>query len=354
MFLPISGIDRATPASSEKRYSQTEQGSGDRLVWMDTLRGSAILLVILLHASLMTELFDKAPWEPLVHLNRLFSPYRMALLMLLSGMLLAHSLCRPLLEYTLRKVATLLYPYLIWTAAYGFIVHPAGVTAPILWIGGTYLWFILFLFSYYMIAVLVARIPTSIILVLSFSLSLISPDGTKYMENYLYLMGFFFLGHYLSSRQMILSNFTSPRALIWAVPISIGFSLVSVATGGINYKVEYLIPALAGTIVLIALAQRISRTGWSEELNFIGRNSVVFFVIHYPAIYIFMALFLWLGMDSAMALTGSAFAGSMCICWTAAQLRERLAFSEYLYSFPIKGILSSMERVGLFLRTERH
>src|SRR3546814_4643802 len=69
--------------------------------------------------------------------------------------------------YLVRKVATLLYPYMLWTLIYGAIDPGKSLTSPYLWIGASYLWFIGFLFTYFVIALLTVRIPAGAIVVVA-------------------------------------------------------------------------------------------------------------------------------------------------------------------------------------------
>ncbi|MGY1773487.1 acyltransferase family protein [Blastococcus sp. SYSU D00813] len=84
-----------------------------RIAWLDTARGIAILLVILYHAILFTQSLelDVGPWATS---NRFLSVLRMPLFFLISGFLVAKALDRP--PATARpKVGGWLWVYLIWS-----------------------------------------------------------------------------------------------------------------------------------------------------------------------------------------------------------------------------------------------
>jgi fucose 4-O-acetylase-like acetyltransferase len=81
--------------------------------WIDVLRGLAILLIISLHASVIIELFGRKAWAPAVKFNDLFAPYRMPLLMLLSGLLVEDSLRKGPLLYFEGKFRNIAYPYIL-------------------------------------------------------------------------------------------------------------------------------------------------------------------------------------------------------------------------------------------------
>ena len=75
-----------------------------RLLWMDRLRGVAIVAVIVLHAELSAR-GASGQELPLVHtLNGALAPYRMPMLVALSGMLLTPALGKPWRTYLSGKV----------------------------------------------------------------------------------------------------------------------------------------------------------------------------------------------------------------------------------------------------------
>ena len=79
---------------------------GARFAWMDLLRGSAIFMLILYHASAIASLYGRDLPRWLVIFNEFFLPFRMPTLMFLSGMLLSGSLRKPLVQYYWGKPST--------------------------------------------------------------------------------------------------------------------------------------------------------------------------------------------------------------------------------------------------------
>ena len=246
------------------------------------------------------------------------------------------ALRKPPLEYTLRKVGSLLWPYMLWTGIYGALVHKEGVRHLSLWAGSSYLWFMLFLFSFFVAAPLLRRVPLLLVVVASFAVSMAAPDGTKYLERYFFLMGFFFIGALLQQRPAWLDTLASSKVVAPAAVLAIALSVGSTLTGGINYDARYAVPTLAGIAVLIALAKKSSAAAWSRGLRFVGRNSVVYFVVHYPVMYGTMSLALWLGYrDQPALIYFCALAAGVLVSHLMAALRERAPFTEVLYSLPL-------------------
>ena len=70
-----------------------------RIEWMDSLRGIAILLLLFWHAFAIPDLLGTPMPDWLRNINNAFLPFRMPMLMFLSGMLLEKSLRKPLPTY---------------------------------------------------------------------------------------------------------------------------------------------------------------------------------------------------------------------------------------------------------------
>jgi fucose 4-O-acetylase-like acetyltransferase len=88
-----------------------------RTGWIDSLRGIAVLLVVLTHVFSL--LFNDGLIPPEVQfvfaLDLFFSPYRMPLLMFLSGFFVAGSFQKGPKKYFSGKTRYVVWPYLIWT-----------------------------------------------------------------------------------------------------------------------------------------------------------------------------------------------------------------------------------------------
>ncbi len=125
---------------------------------MDRLRGAAILAVLVLHAELSAR---GATGEtlPAVHaVNGWLAPYRMPLLVALSGVLLTPALGKPWWDYLSGKLRHLLWPYLVWvTLDTAYAAARAGglgwdYVARLAYDPRTYLWFLAYLFVFYLVS----------------------------------------------------------------------------------------------------------------------------------------------------------------------------------------------------------
>ena len=271
--------------------------------WMDLLRGTAVLLVVFLHAAI-TQGFDDTP-TPVWWINSAVEPYRLPLLVFASGLILHRSLSRPGGEFTARKARTLLWPWLIWTAV--VVATPLyGGVGVLWWIGGTHTWFLTALFLLYMTALISKKIhPLAVALVFAIALSAarFAPQGdgllAAYTTDLLRLGIFFFLGaglrHYVIDRQM------PARLIAVLAAVAAVWAAYSVTTNG-PPDWPLIGPAIstAGILALCWIAQLVPRTAAARLVEWFGKHSIVVYVVHWPVQlmlgYIAPDLDGWLGL----------------------------------------------------------
>lgn len=259
-----------------------------RHTWMDTVRGGSILLIILLHAvALPVIMVGIVPPQWVNDVNTFFVPFRMPSLMLLSGMLLERALRKPLGAYYLGKVRTLVWPYLIWVSIYWFAVDQEEWKSWEGWIATSWLWFIFYLFFYYAAAPLLRRVPPLLVFTACWLGSVFAPNGG--WTDLLFYAGFFFAGHAIWTSRSRLQRLDTARVALIAGAIGLGFSIVHLAEAHgrvlpLPLYREWLVYVpftLSGILAIIYVARRLPDSS-TAALRFLGRDSVVFYVVHYP------------------------------------------------------------------------
>lgn len=298
------------------------------MTWMDTLRGVAILLVLVLHASalsLMLSGVDGPLW--LQVLNSAVLPYRMQVLMVLSGMLLGASLSKPPGRYVLGKVRALVWPYLIWCVVYWVAVGQSTVPRWHDWVALSWLWYIFFIATYFAIAPTLVRVPTWIPPLLFWTVSAIvsDPDWT----NYFLYAGYFFAGHAAWSYRGLIARAYRPWmgavALVATVALSVGYVAQDFGvTFLIALRREELLYAplnLLGIAGLIMLVRRLP-DGGTRYLRYVGRNSVVFYLSHYPAQIVVTNALTQAGISDWRAHVGGGLAVALAVGYALTALRR--------------------------------
>ncbi|GAA4529007.1 acyltransferase [Brachybacterium paraconglomeratum] len=311
--------------SDTTQAESTVLATGRRLGWMDTVRGTAILLLLLWHASAIPAFFETPMPDLIRSANAFFFPYRMPTLMLLSGMLLTRSLRKPLPAYYAGKIAMVLWPYLVWLiiAKIVFLDMP-GVPwwHWHAWYAASYLWFLFFIGVYYAAAPLLKRLPSWVPIALGAVAGAFLEQGST-EQRMGYFAIFFFAGSWIANTSGLVDRLARPRAaLLLAIP-AIAFGAASVIwTESLQFLVWGAPLSIAGALVLIAAFARPRIDGpITRGLQFLGRSSIVFYVSHFPIMALLSQSSLAEGSFLLLAtlnLAASVLLGSVLAVWKSA------------------------------------
>lgn len=326
---------RVTPNGRPARDVKNALDRHDRRIdWMDLLRGLSILLVVLHHSTqIVSARIDDLP-EALTFLSDFFAPFRMPMLMFLSGLLVAGSLKRPVGPYLWGKIRRIVWPIIVWTVIY---VTASGGSdyawyEPAFW--ATYLWFLQFITAYYVLALVTKWVPIWVLVVVPFvGAFLLAPDSIE--QRFLYLMPFFFLGALVERFWVQYASLLSTR---WAAILSV-IPLAVALYSGLVYPLWYhplaAVPAMLGILILVRLASVIPDARWLSPVRFTGRYSLIFYCVHYPVFAALGRLAERAGItDPVVGLVG-VFALTLLVCFGFAWVGRRLPFS-LLFELPTK------------------
>ncbi len=254
-----------------------------RYAWMDVLRGTAMFLLILFHSTAIVALYGEVLPRWLVVFNEVFLPFRMPTLMLLSGMLLAGSLRKPLPVYYWGKIKMIAYPYILWTVVhsvdYGL---PWPLYNPKAWIATGYLWYLFYIGVFYALAPLLRRVHPLIIVVAAWLGTI--PLSVPVQKRFLFLAGFFFLGSFIQNHRDAFERLVRSRLTFFVVPPAIAFALISAINGPYRYEGMFAVFSVAGTVGLARFAMACQHQSWTRLVRYVGRNSIIFYTTHFPII----------------------------------------------------------------------
>ena len=310
-----------------------------RAGYIDAARGFAILLILVGHAAVVpTESGIQSPalltgaWE-------FFKPFRIPLLFFLSGSMLPRSLRKGNRTYLYGKFKNVLWPLIVW-AIVRYIPdiysgHPfkfSDLIAP------GYLWFLSFLFWYYVLALALKKVPywvtATVLLVSSFLL-----DG--WADKFAFHAGFFFLGAAIVgvSPNFIFMKVAWVRSVCVVVAITAGtFSILSPG---------YDVPHLAFPAIMACIFAAIGVFQWLDEylsltfLRWVGRNSIVFYVSHMPAIAATMVLVTYIELVQGWAVWILCVSAALGIGVIGTLLRN-VTIVSLLFEFPRTKRISRM------------
>jgi len=300
---------------------------------VDVVRGFAIVALIYFHACYVP--FDKiglVPSEFAAAVNYGLAPFRMQTLMFLSGTLLARSLEKPVRDYYLGKVRKLYWPYLVWliplllSAGWqvfvGYYFYNPTLS---IFLGVGYLWFLAYLFGYYLIAPVFRSVHPAIPVLLAVGFCLAIGVGEDFY-NFFYYAIFFFAGN------LVVRLIASPGsiripwwvALLCLVPATVQ-AITTVTTEHSNAIEVAWIPAnLAGIVVALWCAQLIDRTPIASPFAWVGKNSVVFYLSHWPVIVVASLVLARFGLGEWAVPAG--FAAAIVVGSLLSRLRHVVPF----------------------------
>ena len=272
----------------ETTISSTTQ---TRIGWLDSLRGVAILLVVLLHAGEALRM-AVGPTPGLDQVNLFLEPFRMPVLMFLSGVLLPRSVAKPARAYFAGKVSLVAWPYLLWsliilTATGGLGV---GALAQIAYLSPTYLWYLWFILVFYAAAYPLRRVPPLAVAGASLAASVVLPEGGR-LATMTFLAAFFFFGAWCAQHAgMIERAIGRPWVLALAGASAVTVGVLASAGRDVLYQGEFAWGVVGALGVVCRLFPRLGTNRVTAALEFVGRYSIVFYVVHLGPIMGVLAL----------------------------------------------------------------
>lgn len=312
------------------------QGGSVRHTWMDLLRGTAIVLVIVWHAPAIPRLlgYEIPAWLLLV--NNGLLPFRMPTLMFLSGMLLDRSLAKGAGRYYSGKLRALVWPYLLWSALHLLTFDHrslAELVEPMRWFAVGYLWFLFFIMVYYLAAPLLVRLPDWLVPVGAAVASwwIDSPQ----LSQMAYFAIFFFVGRIASRHVDTLIQLASNRVVVTCgVVIAVGFGTASaLAPERLTYQAEFAPFALICVFVGVAGAKAVLLRWDLAALRSIGRSSIVYYVSHFPIMHAVTSGAIALGIENVVVVALVNAVAALLLGWCLAALKQTPPVS-WLFAAP--------------------
>ena len=272
--------------------------SRERLEWLDTARGMAVILVVLYHAVLFAESISDAggAWTLFISF---FQPLRLPLLFFVSGILSSASVGRSWGWVARNRAGTLLWCYAVWTAltfaVFGFVPYtrpdpPGRGVLPMLeslLLPHTGMWYLLSLAAMVLTARLLRCVPPWLVLSAALLVSvaagsdLLGPGLWWSWANTLSYALFFFLGLAFRAETIrLVSLHARPRtAILLAAAYVLGTSLAA-------YFGLHKIPGVATAISVLAVcasllaAAVVSGRSWAAWMTRIGAMTLPVYVTH--------------------------------------------------------------------------
>lgn len=314
-----------------------------RMLWMDALRGLAILAVIFDHgyARAVSKMGENVAAFEMVADG--LAPFRMATLMFLSGVLLPVSMRKSTRVFIEGKISGIAWPYIVWSfALIGLLTATASLSnyqpslldfARVFYDPPTYHWFLAYLFLYYLLALVIPeRFRGYLIPILLVGSGIAASE--EGITRFLYLFAFFLIGDLYARNQARLAEGVSrARTLIVCVGLSGAAALASVASVSVRYEAAWAPCVIAFIVCAKPVCERIAPTEAGRMLRYFGRTSIVFYVSHVLVMMVLSALLQRAGIASVAATVLTMFVLSVAV-GVALDRARSYAIISALFTFP--------------------
>ncbi|MCC2033592.1 acyltransferase [Microbacterium sp. BWT-G7] len=332
--------------------------SATRATWVDLMRGTAIVLVVVFHVVTVTEAYSGHTFTRLTGFLETVQGLRMPLLFFLSGLLVPRSLRKGSARYINGKVRLIAYPYVIWSlimvallAIGGYFlawdVSPLTSLLRIVYDPIEHLWFLAYLFLFYVIALLVSKTHAFVPVACSLVLYAIPMDGQ--WEVFWRFAVFFFVGVLAGRIPAAMDRMSGSFALNVLAVVSVGV-LTALPVLGVPVR----LPAAPWNVVvafwffvgLAGLVRMCQRAPILAPLAYVGRQSIVFYLAHWPIVLFSVRMLAdgtgmsaWSIVTTSLAVTA---AGTTALAFAS----ERVPAVRLLFEWPPRGTPASRpERV---------
>lgn len=109
-------------------------------------------------------------------------------------------------------------------------------------------------------------------------------DDGRY-KKFLYFGAFFFAGHFARKHWGTFEKLTKWNVAAYFAVGAFGFGILSAFMGiELAFRGEFAVFSLMGIIVAIAITKKSVGATWTAPVSFIGRNSLIYYVSHFPII----------------------------------------------------------------------
>ena len=294
------------------------------------MRGSAILAVVFYHAHVQVSVSLDTSLGLITTIDAALRPFRMPVLMILSGLLLPVSLMKSGLRYVQGKTSKIAWPYVFWSSANLVVLAAASSVRSetvsiatflkIFYAPPTYHWYLAYLFVFYLFALLLHRVAwlqNSSILIALVLASFVEGD----LRKLLYLWAFFAAGDFVARYWTHLEPFLTKKTVALLCAVAAVPAVIMSAQGtDLRYDPVWAFSVCASIFALLPVSQFLSNTRFGALLVSVGKQSIVYYVVHYLVITITFHILLRLGMENPFALffmTASValIAGAVLVRW---------------------------------------
>lgn len=303
-----------------------------RLDWIDVVRGSAVLLVILVHVMQRAELFTGHEFTRLGTASVVVTPLRLPAMFLLSGLFVPRSLAKGSVAHVAGKLRRVAWPYLLWSVlliavfdlnlrltgfGFGWDVFWRIFYAPI-----EHLWFLAYLLLYFLLAMLMRWIPAPYLLlgVIAASAIPVAGEWTRFWAH----AAFFFAGVVLAGHRDALDRaigrfWLSLALLIAALGLSMGHATHVLVLPEAPWNLPVVLMFIVG---LAGVVRPVASSRPFAPLRYVGVQSIAFYIVHWPVASVAAQGLTAFGL-TPWGVFGGALVAALVVSWGIAWAATR-------------------------------
>jgi fucose 4-O-acetylase-like acetyltransferase len=313
---------------------------------MDQVRGLAIVLVVAYHTKTVLGRFTPDVPDALGLAQELFEPFRMPLLVFLSGMLLNRSLARPAGAFVSGKLRRIAWPYLVWSVLFFTVAAKASPERLLLLAVDppNHLWYLYNLVLYYLLVLAAQWLRAPLRLVAPAALLASTAVDAYGPRRFLFLLAFFVAGHLVSMHGDRLGH----RGLWLTVctGVSAAGALANAAGIALKYEPAFAVVPAAGIALCLLLAPSHTEGPVAWLFGQVGRSSLVFYVAHYPVLWVVFTGLREVVVQAPLPMYAIGFVVALAAGAALVRLRSRWRLVDALFEFPPR----APDRVRLAVR----
>jgi fucose 4-O-acetylase-like acetyltransferase len=262
-----------------------------RSLLIDILRGLSIALVVLGHTD--EGMLHRFWWNGSMtgyRIKYFIYSFHMPAFFFVSGIFLCASVQkRGGWRFTIEKLRTMIYPYLLWALIYAPIpIYFSKVlrSAPMSWATfagavatGSYAWFLPTIFFTVMVGMLLRRVPMPLLFVLSALVSLYWPvTGLVFVDRGLNHLPFLVVGMWVGRSYEQIERVPAGVAAAGAAVLFVVILLIT-KSDYVFSRYFFLPLGLLGTLMLLLVSRVLARTPTARLLAWAGSGSIGIFLL---------------------------------------------------------------------------
>jgi uncharacterized membrane protein YcfT len=324
--------------------SAPAQSAASRIDWVDYAKGICIVMVVMMHSVLGTEL--AAGQTGFMHLLVAFAkPFRMPDFFLISGLFLSAVIDRDWRIYLDRKVVHFAYFYLLWvTIQFGFKAPSFAAEQGWAHVGALYLesfiepfgtlWFIYLLPIFFVVTKATRKMPSLAIWGVAAALETAHiATGWTVIDEFAARFVYFYSGYLFAAHVFALSDHARARPRLALAGLA-AWALVNAAIvygGGSEWLVISLALGFCGACAIVVMGTLLARMRWLNFLRFCGEHSIVIYLAFFLPMATTRTLLLKFGWvhdigTISLMVTAAGVLGALAIWWSALAVGANFLF----------------------------